>query len=473
MTELLRGRKMKRYDDESFPGELSPEAVQNQVERILGSEKFARSKRLRSLLRFTVQQTLQGHADTLKEYVIGTEVLKKPDSYDPRRDSLVRVLASRLRVKLKEYYNNGGSDDPLVIEFPKGKYVPRFQRREQLQTEIEKKLRSRNACSQGKFLLTRLSEPTLAEAAQHFDEAVEADPSWPGAHEGAALVHAFQAFLGLHKPRETWPQARTQAEAALQLDEMSADAHLVLGMVSAYYEWRWRDAESHIQRAIERDSFSGAGHLWRALACLLPFSKISEAQEELAKARDLAAAPLLEEGYSLGLYFSERYEEILKQNERPWPTAPMPSLMSSIRACALAETGRANEAIELLQHSYDETPSRTRSAAALAYLYGITGQPDRSRDILANLQSRRERGEWISNYQIAVAYAGLGQSNEALAAIQDAVRDREPWVVYLHIDPRFRPLREVPKFAGFARRVLMTETELATAEQATEVSEKV
>src|SRR5579872_7302524 len=121
---------VKRYDDQPVSNDLSPEAVQNQVERILGSEKFARSKRLRSLLRFTVMQTLEGHADTLKEYVIGTEVLKKPDTYDPRRDSLVRVLASRLRVKLKEYYNDGGSEDPLVIEFPKGKYVPRFQRRE-------------------------------------------------------------------------------------------------------------------------------------------------------------------------------------------------------------------------------------------------------------------------------------------------------------------------------------------------------
>ena len=106
---------MSRYDKQEACQELSPEAIQSEVERILASEKFARSKRLRSLLRFTVAQTLQGNADTLKEYVIGTEVLKKPDSYDPRSDSLVRVLASRLRVKLKEYYSDGGSEDPLVI----------------------------------------------------------------------------------------------------------------------------------------------------------------------------------------------------------------------------------------------------------------------------------------------------------------------------------------------------------------------
>src|SRR6185437_6182460 len=194
---INRSNAVKRFDEEATPQELSPEAIQSEVERILASEKFARSKRLRSLLRFTVTQTLQGNAESLKEYVIGTEVLKKPDSYDPRRDSLVRVLASRLRVKLKEYYNDGGSDDPLVIEFPKGKYVPRFQRREQLQTEIEKKLRARNACSLGKFLTAKLSEASLAEAAQHFEEAIESDPGWPAAHEGLANVYSLQAFLGL------------------------------------------------------------------------------------------------------------------------------------------------------------------------------------------------------------------------------------------------------------------------------------
>src|SRR5579872_2347608 len=173
---------MSRYDKPAIGEELSPEAIQSEVERILASEKFSRSKRLRSLLRFTVAQTLQGHADSLKEYVIGTEVLKKPDSYDPRSDSLVRVLASRLRVKLREYYSDGGSEDPLVIEFPKGKYVPRFQRREHLQTEIEKKLRARNAYSRGRFLASNLSSQSLAEAADHFEEAIEADPAWPAAH---------------------------------------------------------------------------------------------------------------------------------------------------------------------------------------------------------------------------------------------------------------------------------------------------
>src|SRR5271154_3369444 len=107
---------MKPQDSVPLPEQFSRQAIQSEVTLILASDKFGRSKKLRSLLQFTVEQTLQGNAGMLKEYVIGTEVLKKPDTYDPRRDSLVRVLASRLRMKLREYYNDGGSQDPLVIE---------------------------------------------------------------------------------------------------------------------------------------------------------------------------------------------------------------------------------------------------------------------------------------------------------------------------------------------------------------------
>jgi hypothetical protein len=92
--------EMSRYEKAAIPEELTPEAIQTEVERILASEKFARSKRLRTLLRFTVAQTLQGNADMLKEYVIGTEVLKKPDSYDPRRPAGDRISKREIRSQI-------------------------------------------------------------------------------------------------------------------------------------------------------------------------------------------------------------------------------------------------------------------------------------------------------------------------------------------------------------------------------------
>jgi len=77
-------------------------------------------------LRFTVEQTIQGHADSLKESVLGMEVFDRTSSFDPRTDTIVRVEARRLRSKLKEYYETLGQHDPVLVGFPKGSYVPTF-----------------------------------------------------------------------------------------------------------------------------------------------------------------------------------------------------------------------------------------------------------------------------------------------------------------------------------------------------------
>jgi tetratricopeptide (TPR) repeat protein len=437
--------------DEPFALDLPPEAVQSEVERILASDKFARSKRLRSLLQFTVSQTLEGHADSLKEYVIGTEVLKKPDSYDPRRDSLVRVLASRLRMKLREYYNDGGSEDPLVIEFPKGKYVPRFQRREQLQTEMQRRLSARNAYSRGKFLMMRLSEENLTEAIERFGEAASAEPDWAPPHIEHSTASALEGFLGFRRPREAWPPVRAEADAALVIDEMSADAHLALGMFHAFFGWRWREAESHFLKAIERDSYSGAGHLWRAVGILLPFGKLREAEEELAKARQLAVAPFLEEGQLLAQYLSGRHEAVIEATAKSSGSA----WSMWMRGCALAATGLMREAIAVL--SAIQNPD-TRVIATLGHCYGTFGDMERARELEAHLEARRQSGGWVSYYDRAVIAAGLGDGEEALARIQEAVRENEPWMAFLSLDPRMVSLRSAPRFGGFIRRVLSSET---------------
>jgi TolB-like protein/Flp pilus assembly protein TadD len=84
------------------------------------------------MLRFLVEETLAGRSDRLKEYVVGLEVFDRPDSYDPRLDSIVRVEARRLRAALNQYYANEGNADPIIIELPKGSYVTNFRFRHQV-----------------------------------------------------------------------------------------------------------------------------------------------------------------------------------------------------------------------------------------------------------------------------------------------------------------------------------------------------
>ncbi len=111
---------------------ISEEAIREGLSRILESPMFIQSDRLSRFLRFTVEATLAGEADTLEEYLIGTEVYDRKPPYHPSADSIVRSEARRLRNKLREYYESVGKDDSVFIYYRPGSYVPTFRHQRSL-----------------------------------------------------------------------------------------------------------------------------------------------------------------------------------------------------------------------------------------------------------------------------------------------------------------------------------------------------
>jgi serine/threonine-protein kinase len=82
---------------------------------------------MRLFLKFVVEHTLSSPGEPLKETIIGMELYSSREDFDPRISAAVRVDASRLRGKLREYYFQEGAGDPVVIELPKGSYTPIFR----------------------------------------------------------------------------------------------------------------------------------------------------------------------------------------------------------------------------------------------------------------------------------------------------------------------------------------------------------
>lgn len=101
-------------------------AIRTQLNRIVASPEFAQSKRLCRFLQFLVDRALDGGTDYLKGYTIAVEVFERPATFDPAVDPVVRVTASRLRAKLREYYVREGGEDLIEIDLPKGSYTPKF-----------------------------------------------------------------------------------------------------------------------------------------------------------------------------------------------------------------------------------------------------------------------------------------------------------------------------------------------------------
>jgi hypothetical protein len=96
------------------------------LERALHSRTFARSEQLRAFLRFVCEAEMRGAVADLTEYVIGVQVLGRPEGYSPGEDSSVRTRAYELRQKLEKLYSTELQADAIRIVVPKGAYAPHY-----------------------------------------------------------------------------------------------------------------------------------------------------------------------------------------------------------------------------------------------------------------------------------------------------------------------------------------------------------
>ena len=124
--------------------------------RILASPCFVQSERQQRFLKFIVTETLAGHTDRLKGYTIAIEVFDRDVSFDPAIDAIVRVEATRLRAKLREYYDREGRTDSVRFELPKGAYAIRMDWRPPKTTLSLQELPDANAKAVAETVLTRL-----------------------------------------------------------------------------------------------------------------------------------------------------------------------------------------------------------------------------------------------------------------------------------------------------------------------------
>lgn len=97
------------------------------VQKIISSPPFQKNTRLRELLEYITERTIHGHSHDLTEQHIGNTLFHKPSGYSSLEDSSVRVHVRQLRLKLHEYFDEEGRNEPLILSIPKGSYTPVFK----------------------------------------------------------------------------------------------------------------------------------------------------------------------------------------------------------------------------------------------------------------------------------------------------------------------------------------------------------
>lgn len=102
-------------------------SIREQLERVLASQRFGRSKRCATLFRFIVNHALEGDVERLKERTLGVEVFGRHPDYDTNADPVVRMTAGEIRKRIAQYYHEPGHDHEIRIDLPSGSYLPEFR----------------------------------------------------------------------------------------------------------------------------------------------------------------------------------------------------------------------------------------------------------------------------------------------------------------------------------------------------------
>ena len=141
-------------------------------------------KRRQRFLSYVVEETLAGRGDRLKGYSVGAEVFDRRADFDPAIDPIVRIEATRLRDKLREYYGTEGRNDPVRIELPKGSYAPL----------IELQVASAPMPEAGVTELPATPDPPLNP--EEPPKQVARSPYWPTAGKAVLAAVTGVALLG-------------------------------------------------------------------------------------------------------------------------------------------------------------------------------------------------------------------------------------------------------------------------------------
>jgi tetratricopeptide (TPR) repeat protein len=280
---------------------------------------------------------------------------------------------------------------------------------------------------------------------------VERDPQYGPAYAGLALAYDVLGSYEVLPPEKSFPNAKSFASRALQLDNTLAEAYTARAMAASFWEFNRSAADKDFQRAIALDPSSELVHHAYA-EHLINIDKADRAVAEMKLARELDPLSLAVNG-TLGRVYRDarQFGEALKQCRKTLDLDPNFAMGHWCLGQVYIGEHRYAAAIQELElaNTLGTTPLLLRD---LAWAYAAVGNRAKAKAILDRLM-RKAQSEYMSPYSIGVVHASLGEKDAAFRWLERAFAERDCHVTYLALDPEVDPLRSDPRIKGLLERL--------------------
>lgn len=305
----------------------------------------------------------------------------------------------------------------------------------------------------GRYFWNKRTEEALHKAVDYFNRAIEQDPGYAQAYAGLADCYAMLGWNTMLPPDASLPKAQAAAEKALKLNGQLAEAHTSLAFCKLFHEWDWAAAERGFQQAIALNPSYGVARPWYAYE-LSAMGRHSEAASEARRALRLDPFSLAI-GASAGLVLSlaGQHDEAIEQCLRTLEMDPTGFYQTHFVLGASYEAkGMLDEAIRSFESAVTLSNRNPHMVAALGHALAMSGRTLEAHQISAELKERSGQ-RYVPPYNIAMVYAGLGETDVAFQWLETACQDRSIWMIFLNVHPMFESLRSDPRFRFLVERL--------------------
>jgi len=310
----------------------------------------------------------------------------------------------------------------------------------------------------GVFYWEKRTADALYKSRDLFTQAITRDPNYAMAYVGLANYWYVVSDYAPVSRDEALPKTKAAAEKALALAPQLAEAHLAM---AAYHSsnWDWEAADREYHRTLELNPKLSNAHHWYGYD-LAERGRHQEAVSQTQQAIQLE--PLnLKYNANLGLVLmsARRFDEAEAQLQKTIEMDPHYRLAHSVLSQVYFNTGR----YELwLAESKKAAPGTTvatwlvaSDTAAQAYSKG--GMPAVLRAELVEVLKLKANGTFVDSATIALRYAVLGDKDQSLRWMEEALTERSPGILEFWSQPAFDPLRSEPRWRAIRAKMGLPE----------------
>ncbi len=290
----------------------------------------------------------------------------------------------------------------------------------------------------------------------NFRRATELDTLYADAFAGLSLALALTPYFQNIPSREVAGAVRSAAERALRLDPTLAPPHVALGLVHEH-AYAWDSAAVEFQTAVQLRSSDDIEPLVQYGRYLLFRGRTVEALNQFLEARRTEpASAVVSSWLSYTYYLRGQLDSALVENARALQNDSTSTLAQIFGAFARLRAGDTVGALGLVnQLAPNSWPT--------LYVIGVTGDTATARAGLRE-RERESRNRWGTATTRAIVMLGVGDTTEAMAALERATDSNELWPsLQPMIDPIFDPIRNSDRFHKLLGRVNLPVSESVVA----------